>query len=156
MARVLLAIVDNQRARTGAALRGLREDVFKAEPADGGRSIREIGRHLFALRRMQLNVLKRRSVEELLQLDPVTSVSDLRRKLSAAAKAVRDTIAEQTCSDLLTPYPRGRTSRPGETKLDRLAVRLNDFTNHIGAIRAMRRVLGNPVNNRPQHPQRKD
>ena len=84
------------------------------------------------------------------------TLSDADITLNAAAKAVWDAIAEQTCGDLLTPYPHGRTSRPGETKLDRLVVRLNDFTNHIGAIRTMRRVMGNPVANRPQRRQRKD
>ena len=52
-ARVLREIVENQRARTAAALKGLREGVFARVPPDGGHSIRETGRHMLSLARMQ-------------------------------------------------------------------------------------------------------
>ena len=141
MTQVLLAIVDNQSARTAAALKGLREDMFAAATPDGGRSIRETGRHLFALRRMQLKALRPAALARLPHLDPVASVADLESKLDATAQLVREAIAASADRDLLAPCAGHRA----ETRLDRLVVRLNDYTNHLGDIRTLRRLMGNPV-----------
>ena len=140
VAEALLAFVDNQVARTVAALKGMREDVFTVEPGNEARSISEVGRHMLHLRKMQLKILGPSVAQELGDPAPITSVDDLRRKLARAAKLVREAVTVCDVAALFHPPKQG-----DRAPMAWLAQTLNDFTSHVGDVRTIRRILGNPV-----------
>jgi hypothetical protein len=145
--------VENQVARTEAALRGLREDVFTVRPGGQTRSIREVGRHLFFLRSMQLKMLAPRQAGQMPPADAVASITDLRKALATAARLLTEAIGAYNPTDWRRK-PRRR--RPGpwgdQPTIVRFARPLNDFTSHLGDIRTIRSILGNPVGQKRENP----
>ena len=149
VARALVAIVDNQVARTVAALRGLREDVFLAAPGGQTRSVLEIGRHLLSLRKIQLSVLGSALVEQMPDAGPISSVDGLRRGLASAARLLKRAIQDHDSADWCRKPARRRRGMWGDQPtVVRLVRPLNDFTSHLGDIRTLRGILGNPVGRR--------
>lgn len=144
--QVFLTILENQIARTVDALKGLREDVFVAEPGGQTRSIIEIGRHLLSLRKMQLEILDAPPAKQALDADSASSVAELRRKLREAAKLLKQAILIYDPANWCCKPERPRQGVWGDQPtIVRLTRPLNDFTSHLGDIRTIRSILGNPV-----------
>ncbi len=144
--RALLAILDNQADRTAAALRGLREDLLTAAPGGQTRSIHEIGRHLLSLRRIPLKVLASPLIKQMPRDDRICSADDLRGRLSSAAELLRRAILQHDSADWWRSPTRRREGVWGDQPTAvRLLRPLNDFTSHLGDIRTIRSILGNPV-----------
>ena len=92
MNEVLVTILENQAVRTEAALKGLGDDVFTAEPGGDVRAIAEIGRHLLSLRKMKLVMLESKLVEEMPDRELIGSAEDLWDRLAGAAALLREAI----------------------------------------------------------------
>jgi hypothetical protein len=144
MNRVLLSVLDNQAARTAAAFEGLREDVFSREPGGDCNSILKIGRHLVNLRRFQLVLMESPLAGKVNAADGITTIEQLLSSLKDATELVRQAISQYDAAQWYAVPPRPREGKWGdEPTMLRLVRPLNDFTNHLGAVRAIRRMLGN-------------
>lgn len=146
--QTLLTILDNQIARTDATFQGLRDDVFAAEPGGDCNSILDIGRHLLGLRRFGLSLLQSPFQEQIDDPDSVVDLNDLLTKLASATDLLAKAITDHDPEDWYKQPP-VEEPRPGmwgdEATILRLVRPLNDFTNHLGAIRAIRRIQNNPA-----------
>ncbi len=144
--QTLLTILENQAFRTRCALEGLREQVFEASPGRDCNSIRLIGQHLLVLRRFQLTLLDSPLATQIAEPESVESSADLVTKLEAAYHLVRQAVVTHDSDDW---YQRPDSPREGpwgdEATIVRFSRPLNDFTNHLGSIRAIRRLLDNPA-----------
>ena len=146
MNQVLVAILENQGVRTEAALKGLREDVFRAEPGGDVRAIVEIGRHLLGLRKMKLVMLESKLIDEMPDTELIGSAEDLRDRLAAAAALLREAILAYDPEDWLSEPKETRPGVWGDLPtIVRLSRPFNDFVSHLGSIRTIRRLLGDPV-----------
>ncbi len=142
--RTLLSVLGNQIARTAAAFEGLRDDVFVAEPGGECNSIQRIGRHLINLRKFQLMLLESNQAAKVSAPESVSSIDELLRLLDSATALLRQAIAEHDPNDWYAVPSTPREGKWGdEPTIMRLVRPLNDFTNHLGAARAIRRVMGN-------------
>jgi len=142
--RTLLALHDNQVRRVGRVFEGLREDVFVLEPGADCKSIRQIGEHLLHLHRFMLTLLGSPLGGDV--PDGCESVGELRENLKAAGALLRRAIAEHDPDDWFADPPAGREGPwADEPTLARFARPFNDVTNHLGGIRAIRRMQGNPA-----------
>ncbi len=144
--QVLLAILANQMARTDACLEGLTQANLDVVPGGDCQSIRGIIGHLLQLRGFQLFLLQSPLQAQTPKLAPSASLEEMSRALAQAAELVRTAVSSHDPADW---YATPQEARPGpwgdEATLIRLSRPLNDFTNHLGAIRAIRRMLGNPA-----------
>jgi len=143
----LLALLGNQRERTAAAFDHLRDDVFIATPGHDCKSIQEITRHLIDLRRFQLTLLGQ---DETAKQIPDSSAYDdrtaLLNVLEDAAVRVHSAITMHDGEDWFVRPATPRRGKWGdEPTLHRVIRPLNDFSNHLGAVRAIRRLLGHPA-----------
>ena len=144
--QTLLSVLDNQISRTDAALDGMSDEAFTHEPGADCASIRTIGQHLIKLRRFQLLLLRSPLAAEAVGPDGVDSAAELVSRLGRNAGVVRRAIAEHDPADWLADPDSPREGPwADEPTLLRIVRPLNDFTNHLGAIRAIRRMLGNPA-----------
>ena len=144
--QTLLTVLDNQIARTHAAFAGLDEATLDADPGRDCNSIRRIGRHLVALRRFQMELLSCDGAERVDVPERVDSVEDLLARLDHAARHVRSAIAEHDPDDWYAVPDVPRAGKWGnEPTILRVVRPLNDFTNHLGAVRVIRRLCGNPT-----------
>lgn len=146
ISRTLLAVLDNQVARTDRALEGLRNDVFDASPGGDCNSIRSIGEHLLQLRKFQLKLLESPLADEVAEPGCVQSPDTLAAKLAEAVDLVRQAIAAHDTDDWFRKPDSPRKGPWGdEPTIQRFAKPLNDFTSHLGGIRTIRRILGDPA-----------
>ena len=147
ISQTLLAIVANQVARTDAVFEDLSAEVFKAEPGGSCNSVQRICEHLVQLRLFQLMLLGTGTGERP-QRPTVASIEEAKAALQRQTNKVREAISTHDPDDWFTPPPAGQP-RPGpwgdEATIHRVARPLNDFTNHIGAIRAIRAMLNAPA-----------
>ncbi len=144
--QVLLAILANQVARTEACLEGLTQANLDVVPGGDCQSIRGIVGHLLGLRGFQLSLLQSPLQGQMPKLSPSASLEEMSQVLGQAAELVRTAVTSHDPADW---FAEPREARPGpwgnEPTLIRVSRPLNDFTNHLGAIRAIRRMLGNPA-----------
>ena len=146
ISRTLMVVLDNQTARTDKALEGLRPDVFDASPGGDCNSIRAIGEHLLQLRRFQLMLLGSPLGEKVAESGSVQSPESLAAKLAEAADLVRQAIAAHDPEDWFRqPDSPRKGPWPDDPTIDRVVRPLNDFTSHLGGIRVIRRMLGDPA-----------
>lgn len=144
--RVLLAILENQLARTDACLEGLISANLDAVPGGDCHTIRQILGHLLDLRGFQLFLLRSPLQAQMPKVAPTANLVEITQALEQAAGLVRRELELHDPEDWFAlpseprPGPWG-----GEATLIRFSRPLNDFTNHLGAIRALRRILGNPA-----------
>jgi len=144
--RTLLAILENQAARTDAALEALDDASLGHEPGGGCNSLLRIGRHLVMLRRFQLGLLGSDAAGEVEDETAIETIDDLRHALGNGLALVRSAIEAHDPEDWFRVPAEPRTGHWGdEPTLLRLVRPLNDFTNHLGAIRAIRRQLGHEI-----------
>ncbi len=146
IADALLAILDNQIRRTAAALADLPDGVYAADPGGDCNSIAAIGAHLVMLRKFQLSLLGSDKAAQV-ATDPMpTTATELTERLAVGADLVRQAIVQHDRADWLVPPTEPRDGPwADEPTLQRLVRPINDFTNHLGAIRAIRRILGCPA-----------
>ncbi|MEZ6242200.1 MAG: DinB family protein [Phycisphaerales bacterium] len=143
IAATLLVLLDNQLARARAALERLPQEVFEATQAGGCNSIREIGAHLLDLQRGQLLMLGSARRENVPAREVGTTPAELLAALETGLAEVRAAILEHDASDWFRQTDEPRPGKWGdEPTLHRLVRPLNDFVNHLGAIRALRRQQG--------------
>ena len=143
----LLAILDNQMARTAAALEDLPDAAFAASPGGDCNAIRLIGVHLLRLRQFQLELLGRADLGGRIDISHADeTATELLSRLTEAGAIVRQAIMGHDSNDWLAEPT---TPRPGpwgeEPTLSRVVRPINDFTNHLGGIRAIRRILACPA-----------
>lgn len=144
--KVLLAILDNQIARTHAALEDL-DPAHLDKPWEGQcQTIRGIIGHLRDLRGFQLLLLQSPLQAQLPKLSATADLAEITQVLDEAAELVCRAIETHDPADWFAPPTE---ARPGpwadEPTLIRVSRPINDFANHLGAIRALRRILGNPA-----------
>jgi len=144
--QTLLVLHANQRKRVAYALEGLRDDVFTAKPGNDCNSIEQIGGHVLHLHAFMLMLLDSPLAEQVDESAP--SVEALQANLAAAGELLAQGIAEHDPADWHADAPTD-PPRPGpwsdEPTLARFTRPFNDLTNHVGGIRAIRRILGNPA-----------
>ena len=142
----MLTVLENQAARTDKALEGLKPDVFDASPGGDCNSIRGIGEHLLQLRKLQLMLLGSFLTGKVAEPDSVQSPEALAAKLAEAVDLVRQAIAEHDPDDWFRkPDSPRKGPWPDDPTIERVVRPLNDFTSHLGGIRAIRRMLGDPA-----------
>jgi hypothetical protein len=143
--QTLLVVLDNQIARTVAAFEGLGESALDAPAGGDCHNIRQIAQHLLGLRKFQLMLLGSPRAEEK-PAEATGTVAEIVAQLAAAAAVVRQAVEEHDPADWSAIPASPRPGRWGdEPTLARFARPLNDFTNHLGAVRALRRMAGHPA-----------
>lgn len=146
--QTLLTIIDNQIDRTNATFDGICDDVFITEPGGDCNSILNITRHLIILRRFGLVLLESPLQNQIDDPDSANELSDLLTKIASATDLVKNAIADHDPQDWYKQPPKDKP-RPGkwgdEATILRFVRPLNDFTNHLGSIRAIRRINNNPA-----------
>ena len=146
ISRTLLAVLDNQVARTDRALEGLQSDVFDASPGGDCNSIRSIGEHLLQLRKFQLKLLESPLADKVADPGCVQSPDTLSAKLAEAVDLLRQAIASHDPDDWFRKPDSPRKGPWGdEPTIERFVKPLNDFTSHLGGIRTIRRMSNNPA-----------
>lgn len=138
-------LLDNQISRTHFAFEGLEAGLFTLDPGSGCNSIQKIGEHLIALRGFQLMLLRSELGKQMPEKS-AASLTDLLSKLDAATALVRQAIEAHDPEDWHAEPTEPREGPWAELPtLLRFVRPMNDFTNHLGAIRALRRIHGNPA-----------
>ena len=144
--RTLLTVLDNQVSRTSYALDGLSDAVFDATAGSDCKSIRDIVVHLIQLRRFQLTLLESPLAGEVADSQRSSSLTDMVMQLEMATTKFREAIAMHDPHDWYETPDNPREGPWGEDPtIVRLVRPLNDFTNHLGSIRAIRRIMGSPA-----------
>ena len=146
--RTLLTALDNQVARTVAAFDGLDEATYVAEPGKDCNSIQRIGRHLLLLRQFQMKLLGSPLAGHVEFPEKHESIDELTRKLDRTTDLLRTSLTEQDPEDWyeVPPVDKPRQGRWGDEPTIQRCIRpFNDFTNHLGAVRVIRRILGRPA-----------
>jgi hypothetical protein len=143
--QTLLLLLDNQASRTYFAFEGLDAGLFTLDPGAGCNSIQKIGEHLIGLRGFQLLLLGSELAKDMPEKS-AASLEELLSKLDAATALVRRAIESHDPEDWHAD-PTGPREGPWAElpTLLRFVRPMNDFTNHLGAIRALRRIHGNPA-----------
>jgi hypothetical protein len=146
--QTLLALLDNQVARTEAAFADLPEAAFDRTPGGDCNSIAAITRHLVMLRRFQLGLLGSPLAQRIADPESLSGLDASMAALTEATALLRTALAEHDPGDwhVVSDPP-----RPGpwaeDPTLTRFTRPFNDFVNHLGAIRAIRRILECPAAN---------
>ena len=141
----LLAVLDNQATRTEAAFEDLSEEVFRARPGGTCNSILEITRHLVGLRIFQQRLLGHAQAGET-EPKSLDSQAGLLEALGHEHARLREAVAGHPADDWCTRPAAPREGPWGdEPTLNRVVRPLNDFANHLGAVRAIRRIMDSPA-----------
>ncbi len=144
--QVLLAFLANQEARTEASMEGISEDILDLVPGGDCQTIRGIVNHLLDLRREQLSLLDVEPQDNIPRLSESASVKEMAKALAQATDRVRTAVEAHDPRDWFVTPPTPRQGPWGaDPTLIRFSRPLNDYTNHLGAIRAIRRMYGNPA-----------
>jgi len=143
IARTLLTVLDNQDRRTEFAFKDLPDDVYRAEPGHDCNSIDRIGEHLVRLRQFQLLLLESPLAGEAPSISSAVFLDELIPALEIGSDLVRQAISTHDPDDWYRVPNPPREGRWGEDPtLLRFVRPFNDYTNHLGAVRAIRRILG--------------
>lgn len=141
----LVHVLANQGTRWRAALADLPEEVFMQKPGGDCNSILDIGRHMVRLRRFQLNLLGE-SADAVPDEQGIGNAADLVGALALGETQVRAAIERHDPDDWFRVPETPREGPWGElSTMARFVRPLNDFTNHLGGIRAIRRIAGCPA-----------
>jgi len=146
-AQTLVVLLDNQQSRLRHALHDLPDDVFTKIPGGDCNCIRDICAHMVRLRSFSMMLLGSPLVDDAPSQDGIDSVADALARLDRGTDLLREAINGVPDGDwmsVLDPPPLA-DKWAGETQLARLGKPFNDYTNHIGGIRAIRRILGSPI-----------
>jgi len=143
----LMHLLENQMDRTRCALEGLDNAVFVRAPGGGCNSIQDIGAHLIGLRRFQLTLLGVDPDKAKAMLDGTPqSADELLDIVNLWTEFVGGCIQKHDPDDWHAEPTEPREGPwPELPTLIRFVRPMNDFTNHLGSIRTIRRILGNPA-----------
>lgn len=145
VAETLICMFANQSRRWREALADLPEEIFDRSPGGDCKSIRHIGGHLVHLYAFQMKLLGE-SNEDMPKGDSLNTVAELIADMDAAEKRVIDAIGRHDAEDWFAVPEVEREGPWGdEPTLTRFTRPFNDLTNHLGGIRAIRRILGSPA-----------
>lgn len=140
--QALITILENQMARTEFAFEGLTAETYSAEPGGDCNSLERIGEHLIRLRQFQLMMLESPLTEQVPSLSASGSVEELLPALKKAAELVHRAIKKHDPEDWYQVPNPPREGKWGEDPtIIRFTRPFNDFTNHLGAVRAIRRIF---------------
>ena len=140
--QVLITILENQMVRTEIAFEGLATETYRAEPGGDCNSLERIGKHLISLRQFQLMLLESPLAEQVPSLIASGSVEELLPALKKAAELVHKAIVQHDPEDWYRVPEPPREGKWGEDPtIIRFARPFNDFTNHLGGVRAIRRIF---------------
>ena len=145
IAQTLLALLDNQIKRTDAAFEGMTAEMFCDEPGGSCNSILGISRHLVGLRIFQQTLL---GLPKAGKPDPkaIASFDEMFSMLQQEDRALQEAIPRHPADDWFATPPSPREGPWGdEPTIQRFVRPFNDFTNHLGAIRALRRIMNSPA-----------
>ena len=143
--RTLIHLLENQHDRTRCALEGLCEADYTREVDGDCNNIQAIGEHLIELRGFQLFLLGSDLGKQLPEKS-AASVEELQRKLDQAMSLVCKAVESHDPDDWHAEPTEPREGPWAELPtLIRFVRPINDFTNHLGGIRVLRRIFGNPA-----------
>lgn len=146
VAATLLALLDNQIARTRVAIGGISQAAFDAEQPGGCNTVRAIGAHLIDLRRFQLGMLGSARRESVADRGTGDTPEHMLAALESAGEEVRAAIVEHDPEDWFRVPETPREGKWGdEPTIHRFGRPFNDFVNHLGAIRVIRRQMGEGI-----------
>ncbi|MEQ9616620.1 MAG: DinB family protein [Phycisphaerales bacterium] len=146
-AQTLSVLLANQQSRLRHALKDLPAELFTKQPGGDCNGIREICSHLVRLRAFQMMLIGSPLADEAPSKDGIKDAADAIERLEKTVPLLESAIGDVPDGDwlrVLSPPPLAE-KWPTENQLARLSKPFNDFTNHIGGIRAIRRILGSPV-----------
>jgi uncharacterized damage-inducible protein DinB len=144
--QTLLTLLDNQVARTTAAFEDIERATFDAEPGSDCNSIRRISEHMVKLRGFMLKILESPLAEQMPQVEPHETLEHRFAHLDRATRLLHQAIEQYPPDQWHTPPAEPREGPWGdEPTLARLSRPFNDFVNHLGAIRTIRRIVGDPA-----------
>ncbi len=144
--QTLLTLLDNQVARTIAAFEDITPRTFDAEPGGDCNNIRRISEHLVILRGFKLKILESPLLERMPRHEPDDTLEHRFAQLDQATRLLHQAIEQYPPDQWCVAPAEPREGRWGdEPTLARLTRPFNDFVNHLGAIRAIRRIVGDPA-----------
>lgn len=144
--QALITILENQKVRTAAAFEELSAEVYEVEPGGDCNSIRRIGEHLINLRRFQLTMLESSLAEEIPSADEAATLAGLLSALEKGASLLGQAIQDHEPEDWYhVPDPPRDGKWGDEATIIRFTRPFNDFTNHLGGVRVIRRIHGSGV-----------
>lgn len=144
-AATMQALLNNQADRTRAALDGMDDALLDRDPGGGCMTIRENLRHMVNLIAMQLSMMDQ-PADAVWAASESRTVADYTRALEQGIKALGEAFARHDPEDW---FARPATPRDGywgdEPTLHRLSRPFNDYVNHLGAIRIVRKQFASPA-----------
>jgi len=143
--QALLVILDNQTSRIFHALDGITDDALYLEPGGATNNIYTIAAHLVDLQSFQLSLLESALTEQVKSVTFNDSLEAMMNKLKHGASLVRQAIIEYQGDWFETPETPGDGMWADQPMIERLTKPMNDLTNHLGGIRVIRRMAGNPA-----------
>lgn len=152
IAQTLTVLLDNQRSRTAAAFEGMTDDTFTGTvvgvEGHDCHTIQQIGRHLVGLRGFGLKLLESPLAAQMPPTAAAESPAQCAERIEQASALLAEAIAGYDNDLWLTAPDEPREGLWGdEPTLQRLTRPFNDFINHLGAVRAIRRLQGNAAEN---------
>lgn len=146
-AQTLSILLENQRTRTRHALSGLPAELFTKDPGDGVNTIRAICEHMISLHRFQMMLIGSPLANDAPQSDGVVTVDDAIGRLMEGSERLEraiDDMPEEHWLEVFSPPPMEK-KWPNDPQLVRLSRPFNDYSNHLGSIRTIRRLFGSPA-----------
>jgi len=144
--QTLLTLLENQTKRTHAAFEAFDESLWAKQPGGDCNTICDISRHLVALRQMQLELLDSPLAEQTPDPNTIEAPRELLTVLERTGEMLAEAINGHDEDDWYTTPDQPRSGPWGEMPTIMRFVRpFNDYVNHLGAIRAIRRIHGNPA-----------
>ena len=145
VAKTLTCLLANQSKRREHALKDLTEDVMMQSPGGDCKSIYQILGHIVGLYHFQMKLLGE-SDDSMPNPDNLKTLDEINLALADAERIIVDAINRHDPEDWFS-MPEVEREGPwsDEPTLVRVSRPINDVTNHLGGIRAIRRILGCPA-----------
>ena len=146
-AQTLAVLLDNQRSRTRHALAALPPELFTRDPGGEANTIRTICEHMIRLHTFQMMLIGSPLADGAPSNEGVITVDEAIGRLMEGSERLERAIDDVPEEDWLRTFspPPMKDKWPNDPQLVRLARPFNDYSNHLGAIRAIRRVFGSPA-----------
>lgn len=144
--QTLLTLLDNQVERTRAVFEEFDESLWTKNPGGDCNTICDISRHLVALRHFQLQLLDSPLADRTPDPNSIEEPRELLTVLERTGEMLAEAIREHDEDDWYTTPDQPRSGPWGELPTIMRFIRpFNDYVNHLGAIRAIRRMHSNPA-----------
>ena len=146
-AQTLSILLENQRSRTRHALTGLSSELYTKDPGEGVNTIRAVCEHMIMLHRFQMMLIGSPLADGAPESEGVVTVDDAIGRLMEGSERLEraiDDVPEEHWLQVFSPPPM-EEKWPNDPQLVRLSRPFNDYSNHLGSIRTIRRLLGSPA-----------